>query len=140
MRGGVAVRAAQGFDDIVEFKAEFLSVFKKLATSWSKELKALASFGKSGIADDHPNAGPAGKVAGALQLGDDLVGGGGTDLEVLTDGAHGGEGVARGQLTSQDCFADGPDDLVGDRDAVLKVEREGEHVAIRKEGWVRSVS
>ena len=38
-----------------------------------------------------------------------------------------GEGVSRDQLPGEDRLADGPHDLVGDRDAVLEVEREGKH-------------
>ena len=101
------MRFAEGVDHIVEVEADLLGFFEEGLAGGGDECEAFVAAGKDGAADDHPDAGAAGEIAGGFQLADDLVGGGGADFQFLAHGADGGKGVTRHQLSDEDRFADG---------------------------------
>ena len=64
---------------------------------------------------------------GVGKAGDDFVGGVGIDFQVFAESPNGGKFVAGTQLTGDDGFGGGVDDLLVNRPAGFEVDMEREH-------------
>jgi hypothetical protein len=88
----------------------------------------------SGFYDDHSCAGAGGEETGVAEFEDGFVGGGGGNFQLLGQRPDGREFFARGHFPRQHRALDGFHELVGNWQAIEKLESE------RKHGGKQSVS
>ena len=120
MLGDAGEDAVAGDAEALGFNDEFLDLA-------AEELGALFAGGVGEGGDDIADAGAGFEEAVADELGDDLVGGVGVDLEFAAKGADRGEGVAREELARDHRLLRGVDDLLEERDARPEVDSEWNH-------------
>jgi hypothetical protein len=106
---------ALGFDD------EFFDLV-------AEELGALLAGRVGQRGDDGADAGAGFEQPLGDEVGDDLVRGVGVDLELLGQGADGGEGIAGAQLAGDHRLLGGVDDLLEERDAGAELDAKRDHV------------
>ena len=129
MVGGEALPVGgECVEEIVVFDAEALGFYDQLFDLLAEELGALLAAGVGEGGDYGADAGMGFEQAFSDEVGDDLMGGGGVDLEVFAEGADGGDWVSGAELAGDHGLLGGVDDLLEEGDADAEWDAEGNHV------------
>jgi hypothetical protein len=116
------------FEEVAVFYAEAFGFDDQLFYLLAEELGALFATGVGEGRDYGADAGMGFEQAFGDEMGDDLVGGVGVDLEVFAEGADGGEWVSGAELAGDHGLLGCVDDLLEEGDAYAEWDAEGNHV------------
>jgi hypothetical protein len=117
-----------GVDEVFAGDGEVLGLDDEGFDLGAEEFAAGAEGGVAERGDDGADAGVGLEEVFGEESGDDLGGGVGVDVGFAAEGADGGEGVAGTKLAGDDGALGGVDDLLGDGEAGLELDAEGDHV------------